>query len=584
MRPSLLDQETIDRYLAAGHWSPVTMLDSYAAFARDLPDVVACRDSREEFTWRQLDETTDRIAANLVARGISRDARALVQMPSSSREMVLRTAFKKAGIIGSFAPMQWRRRELEYVFRQIEPDAVFVAQESMNDDRKAWLDRAAARRAEPLLRVALSREAPEDRLDHAVTRRAGPVSRVGLPREMPDGWVSWPDLDQAPRDAGALEQLSARRFRFDEVSVITVSSGTSGVAKLCEWPEAAQVCIGRGIAGRLAVGEGDNVGIFAPMSGAAGVLAWVMSGAEPCAFTFPDNYHPRDLLELVEKARVTVATTVPVILARLSRQDVEPFDLSSLRALRCGTAAMDVDAARRFESRTGCRVVVASGSMECPGFGHADFNEPRDLRLDGTVGLPLPGCRLRIDDDNGNALAAREIGEVKVSAAFASSGYWADPEANRAVWSDGWYATGDMGFLDEEGRLTLLGRRKEVINRSGHKILPLEVEQELAKHPDVFDCAVVAAPDPEYGEVPWAFVQTRDGIALDTEALVDVLRAAGMATYKIPARFIELSELPRVAGSKVDKKRLLEMAPGAPAPSSGTLATSSRTPSPSPRT
>lgn len=535
MRPSLLDQETIDGYLAADHWSRVTMVDSYAGFARDFPDAAACRDSREEITWRQLDGITDRTAANLVARGIPRDARALVQMPSSSREMVLRIAFKKAGIIGSFTPMQWRRKELEYVFRRIEPAVVFVSPKSMSG-RKPWFDRDPVHRAGPLLRVSLSEGAP-------------------------DGWLEWSDLDRPPRDGGALEQLAARRFRFDEVSLITVSSGTSGVAKLCEWPEAAQVCIGRGIAGRLAVGEGDNVGVFAPMSGAAGVLAWVMSGTEPCAFTFPDNYHPRDLLELVEKARVTVATTVPVILARLSQQDVEPFDLSSLRALRCGTAAMDVDAARRFEERTGCRVVVASGSMECPGFGHAGFDEPRGLRLDGTVGLPLPGCRLRIDDDDGNVLPAREIGEVKVSAAFASSGYWADPEGTRAVWSDGWYATGDMGFLDEHGRLTLLGRRKEVINRSGHKILPLEVEQELAKHPDVFDCAVVAAPDPEYGEVPWAFVQTRDGKTLDTEALVELLRVAGMATYKIPTRFVELSELPRVAGSKIDKKRLIEMAP-----------------------
>ena len=536
MKPFLLDQETIDAYVAAGHWSRVTMVDRYAAFARDFPDKVACRDSEETITWRQLDEITDRIAANLVARGIPRDARALVQMPSSSCEMVLRTAFKKAGIIGGFTPMQWRRKELAYVFEKLKPHALFVSPASAGGDGTAWLDEAAARRDEPVLRVSLSRGAPQ-------------------------GWLDGSDLTRRPRDGRALERLASRRFRFDEVSLITVSSGTSGLAKLCEWPEAAQVCIGRGIAARLGVRADDNVGIFAPMSGAAGVLAWVMSGTVPCAFTFPDNYHARDLLALVDGTKVTVATTVPVILARLAQEDVAPFDLGSLRALRCGTAAMDVDAARRFESRTGCRVVVASGSMECPGFGHADFNEPRDLRLDGSVGLPLPGCRLRIDDDNGDALSTGEIGEVKVSAAFASSGYWADPEATRAVWSDGWYGTGDMGLLDGHGRLTLLGRRKEVINRSGHKILPLEVEQELAKHPDVFQCAVVAAPDPEYGEVPWAFVQLREGRSLNAETLAQLLRARGLATYKIPTRFIELDELPRVAGSKIDKKRLLQMTP-----------------------
>ncbi len=536
MKPFLLDQETIDAYVAAGHWFRVTMVDRYAAFARDFPDKIACRDSEETITWRQLDEITDRIAVNLIARGIPRDARALVQMPSSSREMVLRIAFKKAGIVGSFTPMQWRRRELDYVLEKVEPRAVFVSPAAMDDDRRAWLD-------------------------GMVTRWAEPVLRVGLLEGAPEGWLDWRDLIQAAGDGGALEPLATRRFRFDEVSLITVSSGTSGPAKLCEWPEAAQVCIGRGIAGRLGLRDDDNVGIFAPMSGAAGVLAWVMSGTVPCAFTFPDNYHSRDLLALVDEVNITVATTVPVILARLAQEDVEPFDLRSLRALRCGTAAMDTDAARRFERRTGCRVVVASGSMECPGFGHAGFSEPHDLRLDGSVGLPLPGCRLRIDDDNGDPLPAGEIGEVKVSAAFASSGYWADPEATRAVWSDGWCATGDMGFLDDHGRLTLSGRRKEVINRSGHKILPLEVEQELATHPDVFECAVVAAPDPEYGEVPWAFVQLREGRSLDAETLTRLLRSGGLATYKIPTRFIGLDELPRVAGGKIDKKRLLRMAP-----------------------
>ena len=122
---------------------------------------------------------------------------------------------------------------------------------------------------------------------------------------------------------------------------------------------------------------------------------------------------------------------------------------------------------------------------------------------------------------------------------------------------------GDMGALDEEGRLTLLGRTKEIINRSGHKILPIEIEQEIAKHVSVFQCAIVAAPDAEYGEVPWAFVQVRNGKTLDADDLIEYWRDGGLATYKIPTRFIELSEFPRVGGNKIDKKRLLKMVPAA---------------------
>jgi len=385
--------------------------------------------------------------------------------------------------------------------------------------------------------------------------------RVSLSADPPEGWLRWSDLDDAQQATSALDQIAARQFQFDEVSLITASSGTSSLAKLNEWPEAAQVCIGHGTVPRLGVTGEDNIGMFAPMAGAAGILAWVMSGTVPCTYSFPGTFDARDLLTLVQELKITVATTVPVLLARLAQEDLTSFDLSSLRALRVGTGAAGLDAARHIESLTNCRVVVASGAMECPGFGHADINEPRALRLDGSTGLPLPGCRLRIDDDDGAPLAAGQVGHVRVSAPFASLGYWNDPVATRAVWTDGWYTTGDMGALDEEGRLTLLGRTKEVINRSGHKILPIEIEQEIAKHASVFQCAIVAAPDAEYGEVPWAFVQVRNGKTLDTDDLIEYLRSGGLATYKIPTRFIELSEFPRVGGNKIDTKRLLKMAP-----------------------
>ena len=536
MKPTLNDREKTESYLAAGYWTRETMVDQYAAYARDFPGKVACRDAEQEITWRQLDETTDRIAASLIALGIQRDARVLVQIPSSSREMVLRIAFKKAGLLGCFAPMQWRRRELDYTCEQIDPSAIFVARGSMDDDQRGWLDQTFA-------------------------GRAGLGVRVSLSADPPAGWLGWSDLDDSPQNAEALNQITARQFRFDEVSLITASSGTSSLAKLNEWPEAAQVCIGRGTVPRLGITGDDNIGMFAPMAGAAGVLAWVMSGTVPCTYTFPGTFDAYDLLTLVDAEKVTVATTVPVILARLAQEDLASFDLSSLRALRVGTGAAGLDAARHIESLTNCRVVVASGAMECPGFGHADINEPSVLRLDGSTGLPLPGCRLRIDDDDGVALASRQVGHVRVSAPFASLGYWNDPEATQTVWRDGWYTTGDMGVLDEGGRLTLLGRTKEVINRSGHKILLIEVEQEIAKHASVFQCAVVAAPDAEYGEVPWAFVQVRNGKTLDADALIEHLRDGGLATYKIPTRFIELSEFPRVGGNKIDKKQLLQMAP-----------------------
>ena len=535
MKPSLLNREKIEAYLAAGYWTRETMVERYAAYARDFPEKTACRDAQEEITWRGLDVLTDRVAANLIDRGVARDACALVQMASSNREMVLRIALKKAGIIGCYAPMQWRSQELGYAHQELAPSVIFASPGSGGDAPAVWLDEA---------------------LDGAT-----PMLRVGLSGRSPEGWLPWAELTRPPEDAGAIEEIASRAFRFDEISMITVSSGSSGYSKLCEWPEGAQMCLARANGARLRISEEDNVGVFAPMAGGAGLLVWVTSGMTPCAFTFPESYNVRALLALIESAKITVATTVPVILNRLAQEDLGAFDLRSLRAIRIGTAAADLDAARRFERLTGTRVVLAAGSMETPGFAHADFTDPAALRLNGSIGPPHRGCRWRIEDEEGSALPRGSVGHFKLAAPFASSGYWRDEEGTRAVWSEGWNATGDIATIDEDGRLRLLGRSKEVINRSGQKILPAEVEREIAKHPDVFECAVVAAPDPEYGEAPWAFVQPHAGRSLDAAVLADALRASGLATYKIPTRFIELSEFPRVASDKIDKKALLQMAP-----------------------
>ena len=533
MRPFLVTPNIVKAYLEAGHWSRETMVNRYRGYAADYPDQIACRDRAEVYSWADLDAATDRLAANLVELGIERDATALVQIPSTCREIVLRVALKKAGIIGVFAPMQWRRKELAYVRGRIDPSLIVMDGNSADPHAASWFD-------------GVTSESPAS------------VHRLDFADEPTQGWLGWNQMLSRPRNGNAGRSLGHRQFQFNEISLISASSGTSGLAKLCEWPEGAQLCMGRVLSDRMGITGIDNIGIFAPMSGAAGLVVWMVSWTVPCTCTFPDSYRASKLLDLVEDARITVGTTVPVILARLAREPLGARDLNSLRLMRVGTAASDMDTALTFERRSGCRVLVASGSMECTGFGHANVDEPRDVRLDGSVGLPLEGCRLRIEDERGNPVPAGTPGELKVTAPFSSSGYWNNPDGTAAVWSDGWYATGDIGVLDTAGRLTLLGRFKDVINRSGHKILPTEIEKQISRHPDVIECAVVAAADNEYGEVPWAFVQMRRGRELDAGSLVEILEDNGVASYKIPSRFIAIPKFPRISGNKVDKTALLQ--------------------------
>ena len=528
MKPSLLTPNDIDAYLNAGHWTRETMVDRYNKFAARVPDGIACRDSTETYSWSSLKTVTDCLAVSLIELGIPRDATAIVQTPSNCRELVLRVAFKKAGIIGVFIPLQWRRRELIYVFDRINPSLVAVATSHVDSDTVSWFNEFCGDK----ILLAL-----ED-----------------TPRE---SWIKWSGLVDRQASVRELERLPQTTFKFDEVSLVTASSGTSGLAKLCEWPEGAQVCQSRVLCERMQITDGDKVGIFAPTAGAAGLMMWMVSWTVPCVTVFPSNYRPSTLLNLVEDETITVGTTVPVILVRLTDEALETRNLSSLRLMRVGTAAADVSVARSFEIRSGCRVVVASGSMECTGFGHAHVNEPMELRLNGSVGLPLDGCLLRIEDQTGAEQPVGTSGELKVSAPFSSSGYWKAPEESKAAWSDGWYSTGDIGVLDQTGRLTLLGRLKDTINRSGHKILPLEIEREITLLADVVECSVVAVPDREYGEVPCAFVRLRAGCTLDVDGINDALKKRGLASYKFPHSFVEVARFPRINDNKVDKKALL---------------------------
>lgn len=533
MKPFLVTPDIIKRYIDDGHWSRETMVSQYRKFASEHPDKIACRDAKESFSWAELESISNHIAANLIELGLKRDATALVQIPSSCREIVLRVAFKKAGIIGVFAPLQWQQKELAYVWERIDPSLVVTSSAFLKSNVERWIRSVLA---ESIL----------------------PCHHVDIESSQQEHGLAWNALqEQAPGD-DAVAQLPDRAFKYDEISLITASSGTSGLAKLCEWPEGAQLCQSRVLRERMEITANDRLGIFAPTSGAAGLMMWMISWSVPCTTVFPNDYKPTTILDLIEEAEITAGTTVPVILVRLTQEALESRNLNSLRMMRVGTAAADMSAAQSFEGRSGCRMVIASGSMECTGFGHVHINEPKEIRLDGSVGLPLKGCHLQITDPQGNILPPGTSGELKVTAPFASSGYWKDPEATTEVWSNGWYSTGDVGVLDENGRLTLLGRLKDTINRSGHKILPAEIEQEIARNKEVIECSIVAAPDKEYGEVPWAFVQMQAGCVLDSEKFANDLKECGFASYKIPARFIEVSEFPRVSDNKVDKKALLK--------------------------
>ena len=206
---------------------------------------------------------------------------------------------------------------------------------------------------------------------------------------------------------------------------------------------------------------------------------------------------------------------------------MEQYDLRSLRIVRTGAAAFDASLAREAEKRLNCTVLIAGGSQETYSFAQTGVDDAPEKRV-MTLGKPFPGNEVRICDDEGRDLPQSEVGHLKVRGASTSSGYFGDVEATLAAWGElgmgGWFKTGDLAKLDEDGYLVIVGRHKDIIIRGGQNIYPKEIEDLLLTHPKIMQAVVVGMPDPVLGERAWACVSLVEGETLAFEEMVDFLK------------------------------------------------------------
>ncbi len=277
---------------------------------------------------------------------------------------------------------------------------------------------------------------------------------------------------------------------------------------------------------------------------------------------------PRPLSNLrpaFEKFDITVLPGVSSLFQGLLAEDwFVRAPPASLKLCLSGAAPLSESVRRRWQALTGCEIHEGYGLTEgtC-----IVTSSPLDERTrPGTVGMPLPGTRIRIVDEEGRDLPAGEAGEILVRGPQVMRAYRGRPEETRAALRDGWLHTGDIGILDEDGYLTIVDRKKDMIIVSGFNVYPAEIEAVLAEHPGVREVAVVGAPDPRSGEAPWAFVVAGEPPP-DEEDLRRHM-AARLTNYKRVRRIVFVSELPKSPVGKILRRELRErareLADGAP--------------------
>jgi len=272
-----------------------------------------------------------------------------------------------------------------------------------------------------------------------------------------------------------------------------------------------------------------------------------------------ERWHARPALELLARERMTTVAGVPTQLALMLRDpQFDAFDLSSVQFIIAGGGPITAGLAEEARDRFGARLATRYSCTEAGiGLGTA-FDDPDEDAII-SVGRPHKSVELSLRDADGAPVPDHEIGEVCLRSPAVMSGYWRDPEQTRAAFTaDGFVRTGDLGWVDDAGRLRLVGRSKEMYVRGGYNVYPVEIESVLSTHPEIAAIAVVPRADDVMGEIGVAAVVPRDRDRPPTLADLREFAAPHIAAYKLPEALQVVDALPLTVGEKVDRRALVD--------------------------
>ncbi len=356
-------------------------------------------------------------------------------------------------------------------------------------------------------------------------------------------------VDEAlPVDGDAVADLA--EAGDDDPAVILFTSGTSGRPKGAILTHGGIHAAATNAAAAMAFTPGDVVLGAAPFSHvlgqSTGIVSTFLAGA---AVAVVQRFEPAETLATMSATGTTILLGVPTMCIALCQAARGAEALPPVRIAHVGGSAVPTEVARDFERTFGGEVYEGYGLTELSGI--ATTYTVGQQRKPGSVGMPLGGTEVRIAEPDTDG-----IGEVQFRGPSVIPGYWHDPEATAAaIDSDGWLATGDVGYLDDDGYLFLVDRKKELIIRGGYNVYPREVEEVLYAHPDVLEAAVVGVPHETLGEEVGALVVLRPGASVSAEEL-QAWAKERVAAYKYPRRISTVDELPKGPTGKILKRAI----------------------------
>ncbi len=342
--------------------------------------------------------------------------------------------------------------------------------------------------------------------------------------------------------------------RPDDTAVILYTSGTTGQPKGAELTHAnLSQNVAVAATDLFTLGPDDVVfgglPLFHSFGQTCGLNAAISAGA---CLTLVSRFQPEKVLEVLARDRVTVFEGVPTMyVALLSTK--EKSDAKALRVCVSGGAALPVEVLRGFEEAFDCRILEGYGLSETSPV--ASFNHPDRVRKPGSIGTPIRGVQMRLVDPDGTDVTPGEVGEIAIRGHNVMKGYWGRPDATAEAIPDGWFRSGDLARMDDDGYFFIVDRKKDLIIRGGYNVYPREIEEVLYEHPAVLEAAVVGIPDPMLGEEVGAAVVLKPGSTVSPDDLREFVKDQ-VAAYKYPRRVWFLDALPKGPTGKILKREI----------------------------
>jgi non-ribosomal peptide synthetase component E (peptide arylation enzyme) len=528
---TLLTQEMKEEYTFKGYWGPMNLahyLDLHAAYT---PEKEALVDTKRRVTYGEWKLISDRIALKFLEMGIRPEDRIGLQTPNWVEYFYVRLACAKMGAIPVPFIYNVREHEIELTLGETEAVAFVFCSDFHNFDYIQMAEKIRPNLPKLKYLITIGERTGKGMINLKA------LMEDEIEKRYPPGYLLkfYPDSNS--------------------IDILMSTSGSTAKPKIVLRTHNVFNSLGWHIVTKAKMTPEEVVLAVAPVNQGTGYsVAMVADLIVGCKTIMLERFNAEEALRLIEREKVTMAVGVPAqMIKMMNSPSVKDFNVKTLRLFYHAGAPLPPEAAEAFARQFGCQLMEAYGALDGGTPVHTSLDDPLE-KIYGTVGRACAGIVMRMIDDSGKELPRGEVGEVAYKGPNCAVGLYNDPQ--HSYDKEGWFRSGDLGVMDKEGYLKIVGRKKDIIIRGGSNISPKEIEDELISHPKIANVTVVRMPDPVLGERACAFVIPKEGQSVTLEELTGYLAKKDFAKYKWPERVENIAEFPLLPNGKVNKRAL----------------------------